>query len=540
MHLTLRLHAPGMTALHRAGLGGLAATLRALERNVRDSLTPFPEDKYPGKPWDGPDSPPWEILPHQLVLHLGEDPATFIKRLFNYAFQITKEGLIYLPGQSGGKQPPVEVLAAVQEGILYSFLQHGQTRKLSKDPVTRQYDVGEAAPATVRFKVCTQYKHQEMADGLIKAATKSKGPSLVASIEIPGPLYPGAAIRHLALGGDTKIQEAPDTAIPLLFASIGCLTLVAGHREGVLLVPAVGNLTDFSAYRSFLNPVTSKDCQIAGPADAALQAQIRLRAAEHLHRGDIPSCEAFSFRALPWSTQQKSRSTSYTVRADDITTLDRFQIALRCLAPRLKVFERKDKKGAAPVKEAFWSDSVVRPLVAENLALGLTWYRGFTRLMTALDDRKKPLRDRVGYEKNQLHQLATEMTNDHTGETRLIEAVHAAMRSRYGQIAKDNEGNPAAMKNRFKGEYERLRLAMAGAKTPDTFRNALCDLFARAGRSEPLQNHWHELLPLLRDDRWQLTRDLSLLALASYKGKGDDSLAAPSPDQADDKDEQAA
>ncbi len=33
--LTLRLNDPGMTPLHRAGLGGLATTLRAMERRHR-------------------------------------------------------------------------------------------------------------------------------------------------------------------------------------------------------------------------------------------------------------------------------------------------------------------------------------------------------------------------------------------------------------------------------------------------------------------------------------------------------------------------
>lgn len=526
MELILRLHSPGMTALHRAGLGGLAATLRALEKNVRESLTPFPDAMCPAAPWpDG--KPPWDIQPHQITLKLGDDPKTFFEQLFHYAFQLTKDGLIYLPGQSGGKLPPVEVLASIQEGVLYTFLQHGLTRKLSKEPIIRHYDVGQTAPAIIRFKACSQYKHQELASELIRPGSKKKGPLLAVSMDIPGPLYPGAAIRHLALGADTKIQESPQTAIPLIFAPVGCLTMVAGHREGVLLVPDVCDLIQFATYRSYLNPLAAKDCQIGGAADAALQAQVRLRAAEILRQNDLPACEAFAFSALPWSTQQKSRHSTYTIRPGDSAALEKFEIALRCLPPRLKVFERKQPKvGELPV-EAFWADSVVRPLIAENLALGLPWYQGFTRLMTALDERKRPLRDLVSYEKNSLHELTQAMPNATTGETRLIEAVHTAMRSRYGQIASDNEGNPVAMKNRFKGEYERLRLVLSGAKTADTFRNAICDLFARAGRSEPLQNHWQELLPLLRDDRWQLSRDLSLLALASYKGKGDESLTTP-------------
>jgi hypothetical protein len=37
-----------------------------------------------------------------------------------------------------------------------------------------------------------------------------------------------------------------------------------------------------------------------------------------------------------------------------------------------------------------------------------------------------------------------------------------------------------------------------------------------------LSTHWRDILPKLADDRWQLTRDLALLALASYGGRGEE------------------
>ena len=76
------------------------------------------------------------------------------------------------------------------------------------------------------------------------------------------------------------------------------------------------------------------------------------------------------------------------------------------------------------------------------------------------------------------------------------------------------------MKKRFAGEYDRWRLAFAGAKTPEQFRHALCDLLSRAGVYPVLQGEWQRLLPMLSDERWELTRDLALLGLASYAGAG--------------------
>jgi CRISPR-associated protein Cas8a1/Csx13 len=79
------------------------------------------------------------------------------------------------------------------------------------------------------------------------------------------------------------------------------------------------------------------------------------------------------------------------------------------------------------------------------------------------------------------------------------------------------------MRNRFAGEYDRWRLAFAGAKTADQFRKALCDLFSRAGGNQVLQQRWQDVLPMLRTQNWQHARDLALLALCSYQGRGEPS-----------------
>ena len=531
MELTLRLHSPGMTALHRAGLGGLAATLLALEKNVRDSLTPFPAAMCPGAPWpDG--KPPWDIEPHQITLQLGDDPKTFLERLFCYAFQTpaSDHSLSYLPGQWGGTKSmepeKIAVRVALQEGHLNAFQQPDRSwSKTSAQFITYEPEPGK--PLALQFKNPTMLKHA----GFWKELCQRNG--LVKSVEIKSHHSPGTGERHVAIGSAAQIKEAPELALALMFAPVGCLTLLVSYQEGVFIIPDIGDLSAFALARRHLTPQTSKDCRIGSAADAVLQAHVRLRLATGTDANGVDGSLAYALRQTAGSGIRKARVSSYTIHSGDSAALEKFETALRCLPPRLKVFERKQPKpGELPV-EAFWADSVIRPLIAENLALGLPWYQGFTRLMTALDDRKRPLRDLVSFEKHSLHELTKAMPNDTIGETRLIEAVHTAMRSRYGQIASDNEGNPVAMKNRFKGEYERLRLALSGAKTADTFRNAICDLFARAGRSEPLQNHWQELLPLLHDDRWQLSRDLSLLALASYKGKGDESLTAPIEEETD-------
>lgn len=523
--ITLALNTPGMTAMHRAGLGGLACTLGALEAEVRrrssdPAAEPLPEWMLPGHPWGG-GQPPWLIEEHRLTLRWGTDPAGFLKRLFTYAFQITPEGLIWLPGWTAGSMPRPEVLAALQDGLLFSFLQHGKSRSIAKDAVVHTYDVGAEVPAKVRFRPCKSYQHQSAWEKL----TKSGRDGFFPSIEIAGPLCPGSAVRHVGLGKATGAEGQIGTVLPLLFAPVGCLAMSCGHHGGVLLVPDVGDLRHFARWRAAMTPRSAQDCMVAGATDAALQAEVRLRAIEKLDVADLPACQAISFGTLPWSSQQKSRTSSFSVTPAALAGLDRYQVALAHLAPRIAVSQGKAGRDARPA-EAFWTDSIVRPLVADNLVLGRPWYAGFSRLMTAYDGRKppRPLRNLLRFERTQLHAMTKQMTPEYRGETILIEAVHAALRSRYGQIASENEGNPVAMKKRFEGEYERLRLAFSGAKTADVFRNSLCDLFARARGLEPLRSQWAEILPMLAADRWQLARDLSLLALASYQGRGTQDL----------------
>jgi hypothetical protein len=51
-------------------------------------------------------------------------------------------------------------------------------------------------------------------------------------------------------------------------------------------------------------------------------------------------------------------------------------------------------------------------------------------------------------------------------------------------------------------------------------RFALADLWSRAGTVKELQSGWQAVVSLLQDDNWQAARDLALVALASYEGRG--------------------
>lgn len=531
--LELRLFAPGMSLLHRAGLGGVACTLRYIEREVRDQR--LADDQLPGGPWANGE-PPWIIEPQRIVLKFGEPQLAkeFLKRLFQLAFQ-TRDGLLFLPGQYEDKEPSKEVRAYLQQGVTLTFLQHGLTRTLDKTDTTETYEIDDKT-ISFQFKQCSAFKHQKGWADLVdeKSGCLSSKPS-----EVVGPMSPGSVVRHVAFTSTTKIEETVDRLLPLYFALVGCLALPINRGSGVLIIPEVEDLEEFPFIRPALTPKTARDCQITSAGDAALQGRVRIRqrlsagaAAEvQVQAADairsLPGCHASVFQPTAWASQQKSRVQTLVVDSADETQMDRldvFATALGALKPRVvtRVVKESQGRGKAKVEterqESFWSDSVVRPLIADNLARGQPWYRNFINLMTRIDPvSKKPIRDRLHFEKEGLRTMTEQLKE--LGESAVVRAVHEAMRRRYAQIGDETKTNSAARKKRWQGEYDKWRLAFAGAKTPDQFRTAICDLFSRAGTNKVLQADWQAVIQLLCDGKWQLARDLALIGLASYSGK---------------------
>jgi CRISPR-associated protein Cas8a1/Csx13 len=541
-HLSMTLFAPGMSALHRAGLGGLACTLKAMERQFKNRL--LAKAKLPA-PFTG-DTPPWEIDEQSITLKFGkpENAGEYLKKLFGFAFGIRNDGLISLPGQYDS-EPSAAVLADLQAGFALTFLQHGRVRALAKDLTTVMYDPeGEGLPGVpVQYKKCSYYKHQNGWEEFID----NNGRLIAGMIKVDGPISPGTVVRHVAFTGDTGAEDPPERMLPLYFALVGCMSLPVNRGVAALLVPDVTDLTEFVIDRQTMTPTTATECQIANAADAAFRAQVRMRrnprrtaevqsrARKSITGSALPGCYAMTFTPTPWAKQQKSRVATIYVPPGDDRLLDRYERAATHLPTRIAVHTVKTSKDKGKQKltteqqESFRADSIVRPLIADNLALGNKWFAGFIRLMTKINPATgKSYRDQLQFERKGLHDMiADDKMWDEAGERIVVQAVHEALRGRYAQIAKENKTNPVARRNRWGGEYDKWRLAFAGAKTPNQFRKALCDLFSRARRNPVLQEKWQDVLPMLRVSNWQHARDLALLALCSYQGRKEDEEESP-------------
>jgi CRISPR-associated protein Cas8a1/Csx13 len=524
----MELYGDGMTVLHRAGLGGLACTLRAIEREYAAGR--LEEHEVPGAPWQ--DGPPWKIDESTVVLEFGDPNGAgeFLKRLFACAFPDPggHHGLIRLPGQYAGTPPNAAILADLQSGTLLTFLQHGRVRELSKDPTQAQHDPdGTGIPTvTVEYRACSGFKHQSGWEDLVDR----KGRLVTTPLKVEGPLNPGAVVRHNAFPNDTKVEDVPVRLLPLYFAIVGCLALPVNRGVAALIVPEVDGLLAFTAQRPFMTPTTPCDCVVANAADGALQAQVRLRGRREVTRLGIPGCYAMTFMPTAWASQQKSRVATVAVpkiqTPADKGVLDRFEIALQLLPTRIRLRTVRETEGRGKGKqvkerqEPFRVLSNIRPLIAENLARGRPWYAGFTQLFFSFDAGGNRVRDRLHFEREGLNTMikTNEMWSDEAAP-RLVQAVHEAIRRNLGRIREetDGKGRPLsqATKNRWDKFRERLRIALAGAKTQEQVRFALCDLFSRGGHNAVLGSGWQMVLPFLLRD-WQLVRDLGLLALTSY------------------------
>jgi CRISPR-associated protein Cas8a1/Csx13 len=531
--IEMDLFAPGMTAIHRAGLGGLVCTLNYIERARCGGI--LDQEEIPGH---------WELDERRVRLDFEspENARVYLQKLFSIAFQL-KDGLIYLPGQYD-HEPSLAVRAELQSGMTTTFLQHGRTRSLGKTPCITQSDVdGDGRNfITIEYRRCESYAHQCGWEAL----TSSSGLLAKSAIEVAGPLNPGAVVRHVAFNTASRITDPPERILPLYFAIVGCLSLRATGGGGVLVIPEVDNLRRFMVDRPMATPSSTRECRVTSAGDAALQAAARLRGRSLAEDSQVPGSHTTIFKTTAWASQQKSRTAVLSWVDNEIERvqpdvsedvaerrLRQFEVALAVLpnrvAERTRTGKGKDKK-SHNVKEGFFIESLIRPHIADNLARGRPWYENFRRLFIANDANGSKLLHRLSYESAGLNAMIKSVPWDDESERLLVEAVHKAMQRNYAIIAVEtNRGRLAssqptsqgkvspATQNRWNRFEERLRLSLIGAKTPQQCSAVLANLFGKAGSNEILRENWQKVLPLLHDPRrWQSARDLALLALASY------------------------
>lgn len=232
MKMTIRLNAPGMTSLHKAGLAGLYMTLRAFEEK--------------GEKIEGLE---WKLEATQVTLSwLHEKPKNAFAELINKSFWLDDKGFIRLTGLEMNKEMTPDQKHHLYTALLNSFLQFGPHRPTGNKQ-TLSYPVDDRLCWIKDFAPIRKFRHQEAASDFID----DKG-SFNETVEAAGWLYPGGGQRHVA-HADTKLNESAESALVLVYAPVGVIYYTVRSRAKgrksrlAMLIPEIRDLEVYADVR---------------------------------------------------------------------------------------------------------------------------------------------------------------------------------------------------------------------------------------------------------------------------------------------------
>jgi len=499
--LIISLYDPGMTNYHRVGLAGLYLSLKQLEREGREIE-------------DGS----WVLDETSVTLKWQGKAQPFFDALLKSSFGFDKDGLVDFAAHRGCRTGDAERVL-IHQSLLGTFLNHNKQNKIPQGTpmVSKTVQMEGKSPVFSYRPLVRPYAHAQAAKDIFSRS----GQKMKDAIPVKKWLLPGATQRH-TLFGNTSLTESPSRYLCLVFAPMGCLYYRLSirtkdgkwdnRRRTAVVIPTIENLKSYSeAFERYLvSPMES--LVSSGLADAGLSALISLKAEESLEAIGVTGFSVITYGKVPWDKNQLPKTGFTEYEEIDDETLDRFALAWKCLGNR-KVFTKETETEGAEIVKVFTESSAARGLVSENIAAGRPWYQGFSELMVS-----KAMAKKIYFEKEGLNEMVNEVEWDFEAEGRFVEAIHQAMRARFGRLyaqAKARGERPP-----FDREYERMRTGLLRAKNAQTLRAELADFFSRGGINSVLQESWKDILGVIGHSDWQKARDLALLGLASYKGKG--------------------
>jgi CRISPR-associated protein Cas8a1/Csx13 len=567
--LRIGLFDPGMTVLHRVGLAGLWLTLHAIER------------EHPGlkQELNGLGGA-WMLSSHAVELSWSGDGKGFFDRLIKESFRLTADGRFWFLGL-GHPDSHQDLGTTLQAAVLDTFLQHGKTR--SADPPTGPggslvLDVDDQA-RTFRYRRVSAYAHQQAAREF-----RLDRPNVIA-----GWLLPGGVVRHVAFSNATALVEAPGAWLSLLYAPVGAIYFRVRRRtRGIrpqfcLVLPELDNLEAYERARRLFLSTPVRNLVVAGAADAGLRVLAELEAADLLSTMTVARCHVIAFGIAPWSKQQRTRMDRFVVESTDPGQLHLYRVAVQLLPPLLRpprasswpdatggaegrrgrggrrsrsdvALKTADTEDAEETEEVesgtLWEISPLLDLMARNLAGGQPWWRNITGVIRTPDTWKQWRSYEITLAQRQPRATQTSPRGvaavvvqpnafEEPAHAAIVRACQEAWRRRLGALSARARERGERFQDLAERERERLRIAFAHCKNADSLRAALVDFWSRAGPIPTLQERWRELLPYLGPERWQLTRDLALLALVSYAAPEEQSTSTP-PDSDGDTSSTAA
>lgn len=510
MEMTIRLNAPGMTSLHKAGLAGLYMTLQALEETPQSI-----------------EGLEWKLEPTQVTLNWqGETPQKAFADLIARSFWLD-DGFIRLTGLEVSRAPTPDQKHHLYNALLNSFLQFGPHRPTGNKR-TLSYEIDDRPYWIKDFAPIREFRHQFATDDFI-----DKGGRFKESIETAGWLYPGGGQRHV-VHNDTKLNEPTDLALALLFAPIGVIYYsVKSRTKGrkarlALLVPEIKDLALYADIRQAFALHGVFEMTASSASDAALRMLTLIEANRASNTfaqffDDSFVCRVITFGIVSWNEKQKSRTYTRAVFSGRLPGFENYRKAAAIFKNRWqRVQAKRDRKGNEIEPERFFVTTYsAREFIADNIAQGKVWYHDLASYLS-----NKEFREQLQYERKELYEMIETASYDNENERLFIGVCHESWRRRLGKLGdrarKEGLGD-SGFRRLISKEAEKLRTSLARCKNAETLRETVVDFWSRAGANEMLRgDSLTKLLPLFDEKNWKKARDLALLALISYQPRNEE------------------
>ena len=477
---TLSIFEPNSLLPHRAGIAGLALALSALPQQ------------------DAPLT--WKVTGDSVHLSWNGTDKEAIQWVLKRTYQVDN-GYLKVPALKLDQQGAYTFTA----GVTSTFLQHSKQRKQDKSPTTLSFQIDDGQPSlNISYRPLLNCYYT----GDFKEAFSSKG-KFKSAIPLKGHHLPGL-VECFANGA---YKESPEGYLALLFLPLACNYYQLPGFRSAITIPEVTNLMQWVKQRQCLagktvQNLTEKQRQLiernyrnyrmTSAAESALAMLLKERFIEDSQDLRIKYCEVYQLGKQPWDGNQSYlKQAVHRVHATD-QVLNIYQSAYY-LFPSVV---RKNKKD-----ETWLATSKVLPWIAQNLVQGRAWYAGFFEFRKANEL----------YERKGLIKMTQYLNDD---EQTLFDAVQGAFRLfLHGQ-------NQQAQKQGRSLDYpqvtDKVVYRLQRPNTQQEFAAALVDFLSQyrskaAKGSGPQLFHW-----LHREANWKQARDLSLLAIATYQGRGAD------------------
>lgn len=462
--LVLSIFDPNTLLPHRAGIAGLALALSAIA----------PTHAFVQ----------WEVMEDTVKLRWEGSDLEAIKWLLEQTYR-SDQGYLEVPALKLDEQGRY----IFTEGVMSTFLQHSKQRNREKAvPLTFLVEDDKPEIRIDYRPVIDCYYTRDF-----KEAFNSKG-TFKPEIPLKGHHLPG--LVECFVNG--AYVESPTGFLALLFLPLACgYYQLPGYRSA-LVIPEVRNLKEWVNLRRKMPGRTYRSFRSSSAGESALHFLLQEKLVEDSQQFRIDYCEVYQLGNQPWDNNQSYlKQAVYRVQVSD-QVLGLYEVAARLLPPRVKL--KQDGNGT------WLAESKVLAWISDNLIANKVWYSGFFEFRKATTIYPE---DRRG-----LVVMSEHLTPD---EQVLFNAVQGAFSAYlHDQIQQaQKQGRPLDYGQvtdkviyRFQRPGTQQQFATALVKFMSDFRSS-------AARGAGLQiSSW-----LHREENWRKARDLTLLAIATYKGK---------------------